>query len=72
MATKLSRGPPGCVAERKEERNGAWVLAAHDGYLESHGVTVTRRLFLSADGGDFRGEDSLTVADAAGARSSGG
>ena len=52
-------GPPKVVRERKEERNGVWVMAAHDGYEADYGVTVTRRLFLSADGGDFRGEDTL-------------
>lgn len=56
-------GPPRVAFDRKEELNGVWVLGAHDGYLESHGVTVTRRLFLSADGGDFRGEDKLSVED---------
>ncbi len=56
-------GPPPVPAERKEEPNGMWLLASHDGYLERYGLAVSRRLFLSADGGDFRGEDSL-LADA--------
>lgn len=60
-------GPPEVHVERREELNGVWVLGAHDGYLASHGLTVTRRMFLSADGGDFRGEDSLDV-DEGGAR----
>ncbi len=52
-------GPPTVTHERKEERNGVWALAAHDGYVADYGLTTTRRLFLSADGGDFRGEDSF-------------
>lgn len=54
-------GPPVVTSERKEERNGMWLLATHDGYAPRFGLTATRRLFLSADGGDFRGEDSLSV-----------
>lgn len=61
-ALRLS-GPPGVVSERREERNGVWLQARHDGYRAEYGVTVARRLFLSADGGDFRGEDSALVDD---------
>lgn len=56
-------GPPETHAERKEERNGVWILGAHDGYFDLYGLTVTRRMFLSVDGGDFRGEDSLEALD---------
>lgn len=52
-------GPPKVTQERKEERNGVWALASHDGYVADYGLTTTRRLFLSAEGGDFRGEDSF-------------
>ncbi|MEM9725554.1 MAG: heparinase II/III family protein [Pseudomonadota bacterium] len=54
-------GPPGAAGERKQERNGLWVLGSHDGYLAEYGVRLSRRLFLSSDGGDFRGEDSAAV-----------
>lgn len=54
-------GPPFARAERKEEPNGMWLIAAHNGYAARYGLTVSRRLFLSADGGDFRGEDTLAV-----------
>jgi uncharacterized heparinase superfamily protein len=54
-------GPPNISVERKEERNGVWLLCAHDGYVARYGLTASRRLYLSADGGDFRGEDSLSV-----------
>lgn len=56
-------GPPETHAERKEERNGVWILGAHDAYFQNYGLTLTRRMFLSADGGDFRGEDNLEALD---------
>ncbi|MBX2854510.1 MAG: heparinase II/III family protein [Rhodobacteraceae bacterium] len=56
-------GPPETHAERKEERNGVWIVGAHDAYFDQYGLTLTRRMFLSVDGGDFRGEDSLSAAD---------
>ena len=56
-------GPPETHAERKEERNGVWIVGAHDAYFDQYGFTLTRRMYLSVDGGDFRGEDSLNAAD---------
>lgn len=56
-------GPPGVGGERKQERNGVWVLGGHDGYAD-YGVRLSRRLFLSVDGGDFRGEDSAVASEA--------
>lgn len=45
---------------RREEEDGRiWLEAAHDGYLRGFGVVHRRRLFLNAEGGDLRGEDSL-------------
>lgn len=37
----------------------AYVQAAHDGYLASAGLLHRRRLYLSQDGHDVRGEDAL-------------
>ena len=55
---------PGRVScEDAVDTQGEWVLAAHDGYLQSHGVLHTRRLFLSIDGRDFRGEDTVESPD---------
>ncbi len=54
----LITGPQGVSVERKEERNGVWLMGSHDGYVPEYGLRLTRRLFLSADGGDFRGEDT--------------
>ncbi len=49
-----------CQSQRDE--SGIWALAAHDGYAGRHGLIHYRRLFLDADGIDFRGEDTLTLA----------
>ncbi|MCI4662752.1 MAG: heparinase II/III family protein [Neomegalonema sp.] len=56
------RGPREVESERSEELNGVWALASHNGYVNHAGIKSTRRLFLSADGGDFRGEDVFEVA----------
>lgn len=41
--------------------DGAVLLdMSHDGYQRSDGLTHRRRVFMSADGGDLRGEDTLT------------
>ena len=58
-------GPTNASFDRKEERNGVWALASHNGYVEEYGLTMTRRLFLSAEGGDFRGEDTFGAEGAA-------
>ena len=52
------------IVDRQSQRDdsGIWALAAHDGYAARHGLVHYRRLFLDADGVDFRGEDTLTLA----------
>jgi uncharacterized heparinase superfamily protein len=47
-----------------QDATGQWLLATHDGYVQSHGLLAERRLFLDARGAEARGEDILTVADA--------
>lgn len=37
------------------------LIASHDGYLATHGLIHQRRLILTADGGDFRGEDNVAA-----------
>lgn len=45
----------------REVADGATLVdMRHDGYVASDGVTHRRRLYLSAEGDDFRGEDILT------------
>ena len=38
---------------------GIWLEATHDGYRKRFGLSLRRRVFLAADGGDLRGEDGL-------------
>lgn len=58
----LGRGVEEVVANRQESEEGNWVEASHDGYLRRYGLLHHRRLYLSADGLDFRGEDALEPA----------
>jgi uncharacterized heparinase superfamily protein len=55
----LGKGVSEITAVRRENADGIWVDAAHDGYAARYGLTHRRRLFLSADGFDIRGEDVL-------------
>lgn len=55
----LGRGVEEVIANRQESEDGLWLDLAHDGYARRHGVRHRRRLFLSADGSDLRGEDVL-------------
>lgn len=64
----LVDGPRIVSVEREEDLDGGWLLGEHDGYLERFGLVVVRRLHLSRDGCDFRGEDTVTAPDAAARR----
>lgn len=61
LGERLITMPREVVAERADDLNGAWVLTSHDGYVPSHGLLHERRLFLSPDGRDLRGEDTLSA-----------
>lgn len=51
---------PRDARSRREEAEGAILLeASHDGYREPFGIVHRRCIYLSADGYDVRGEDSL-------------
>ncbi len=59
--TGAARRTPRHVGCRREEAVGnLWLDAAHDGYEANFGLEHRRRLYLSADGDDLRGEDILT------------
>lgn len=58
---KLKIGSNSLSAKAREEEAGAWLDGAHDGYLKDFGLIHRRRLYLSADGNDLRGEDTLDV-----------
>jgi uncharacterized heparinase superfamily protein len=56
----LGRSPPTIRCERAEEDGHQWIAISHDGYRQRFGLNYARELYLSADGGDLRGEDKLT------------
>lgn len=58
---RLVSGPRAVECDREDDDEGIWALAAHDGYAARYGLIHYRRLFLSPDGGDLRGEDTLTL-----------
>ncbi len=45
--------------ERQETREAILLDAAHNGYASLNGITHARRLYLTGEGHDFRGEDSF-------------
>jgi uncharacterized heparinase superfamily protein len=58
----LGKGVGEVVVTRHESEEGCWLDATHDGYAKRFGVLHRRRIFLSADGRDIRGEDALEPA----------
>ncbi len=52
------------LAESRSSSEGHWLEARHDGYRRRFGYDHVRRLYLSADGQDLRGEDQLVPAKA--------
>ena len=46
--------------DRDENDDGIWINADHDGYIRLFGLVTARRLYVSMDGRDIRGEDKLT------------
>jgi uncharacterized heparinase superfamily protein len=58
----LGHRPDEVVLDRQQEAGAVWIAGSHDGYLRRFGVLHRRRLFLSADGADLRGEDRLVPA----------
>ena len=47
------------VAQRRRADGAVWLDGRHDGYARRFGIQHIRRLYLSADGDDLRGEDVL-------------
>lgn len=58
---RLLDTPANVTRSRKADLQGNWLLATHDGYVDDYGLTHQRRIFLSPDGREFRGQDSLTA-----------
>jgi len=59
LGSRVFASPEPVKVRRDEEDRGIWLEASHEGYRRAFGLSLRRRLFLSADGGDFRGEDGL-------------
>ena len=55
----IEAGP--VTATRKEQVSGTWLETSHDGYREETGLVHRRRFYMSIEGDDIRGEDSLFV-----------
>src|SRR3546814_10662751 len=47
------------LVHRQENEAGTWVDAGHDGYARRFGIEHRRRFYLSSNGQDLRGEDTL-------------
>ncbi|MFO1162355.1 MAG: heparinase II/III family protein [Reyranellaceae bacterium] len=47
------------LVDRADSDGAQWLDMCHDGYRSLYGIVHRRRLWLSADGGDLRGEDSF-------------
>jgi uncharacterized heparinase superfamily protein len=48
------------MVSRNESKDAILLEGSHDGYVPLNGITHRRRLYLSREGHDLRGEDSLT------------
>lgn len=55
----FGRRPEAIVVERDSADGATWITASHDGYMAPFGISHRRRLYLTADGNDLRGEDIL-------------
>ena len=55
----LGVGVEEVTVQARSSEQGHWLEAAHDGYARRFGMLVRRRLFLSPDGQDLRGEDVI-------------
>jgi uncharacterized heparinase superfamily protein len=62
---RLVGGARKVEARRRENEAGVWVDMAHDGWMESTGLTHERRLFLDKAAGELRGEDRFVPSDEA-------
>jgi uncharacterized heparinase superfamily protein len=64
FGARLEDGPTLVSVKQAQDSTGMWLLATHDGYVESHGLLHERRIFVDARGLEARGEDILSVTDA--------
>lgn len=60
----IERGPNLVSVRQAQDVTGQWLLATHDGYVETLGLLHERRLFVDARGSELRGEELVYVTDA--------
>jgi uncharacterized heparinase superfamily protein len=60
----LEHGPSLVSIRQAQDHTGQWLLATHDGYVETLGLLHERRLFVDAKGAECRGEEIIYVTDA--------
>ena len=58
---RLLDTPAIVTRSRKADQQGNWLVATHDGYSDDYGLIHQRRIYLSPDGRELRGQDSLTA-----------
>jgi uncharacterized heparinase superfamily protein len=61
FGTPVILGPQDIGGEVRSVQNGSVLEAEHDGYVATYGLSHSRRLFLSGDGKDLRGEDRFRL-----------
>jgi hypothetical protein len=59
----LEAGPSLVSVRQAQDHTGQWLLATHDGYVDSYGLLHERRLFVDARGAECRGEEIVYVTD---------
>lgn len=59
----LGRRPSRVEAQRQEANGAHWLEAHHDGYAKPFGAIHRRRLYVSENGEDVRGEDQVEAAE---------
>jgi uncharacterized heparinase superfamily protein len=62
----VGRRPERVVCRRDEADGAVWLEGSHDGYLKPFGLIHRRRLYLSPNGDDLRGEDLLVLPEGVG------
>jgi uncharacterized heparinase superfamily protein len=56
----IGNRPKSVAADRRDTDGNIWIDSSHDGYQTLLGLTHSRRIYLAANGGDVRGEDTLS------------
>jgi uncharacterized heparinase superfamily protein len=59
----IEGGPSHVSVRQAQDHTGQWLLATHDGYVETLGLLHERRLFVDARGIECRGEEIIYVTD---------